>query len=613
MRKEILLNGKHIFFLLALLILNSINLTQDFSINKIEPPNWWSGMMHNSIELLVYGKNLDSVKVSSLSNKIKIEKYSTNYSGKYIFVNLELAGNILPGKYRIIFSKNNQKQKLAFPIFQREEKAENHSGFNEKDVIYLITPDRFANGDTTNDKSINGLPNQFNRNNELARHGGDIAGIISHLDYISDLGATTIWINPLLENNMPISYHGYAATDLYKIDARFGTNELYKKLVNEAHKRNLKIIYDHVSNHVGINHPWVKNPPTKTWFHGTPKKHLRAMHDKMAPFDIHSDSVVVRHLREGWFVDGMPDLNQNDEHLANYLIQNLIWWIEYAGIDGIREDTYAYVNQDFYSKMIRELKKEYPNISLVGEVWSGEPEFLAPYLKGNKFGNKNAELNIVTDFAFRDAIVEFLSRGNPNHLYNMFCKDFIYAPENKHLIFIDNHDTVRPLFIANGNVQKVITAFAVLLTSRGIPQILYGDEIGMKGGKSDGKIRSDFPGGWKTDKRNAFSEKGRTEIENKIFHSLQKLISLRKNHSAFSFGKFIHFPPSNNIYFYIRKNKAETILIVINGNNRNVKPNFELAKKYLRNKNVSDLFTGSNVDINSLEIAPYGFRILRIR
>ena len=570
-------------------------------------------MKHNKIELLVYGENLSSVSVQS-EEPLKVIECEPNFSGKYLFVNLEIKRNATPGNYKLFFIKEKDTVKINFPIFEREFPAESHAGFSEEDIIYLIMPDRFANGDTTNDGAVGKLPNQLNRKSGLTRHGGDIKGIAEHLDYIAGLGATAIWITPLLENNMPISYHGYAATDLYKIDARFGSNDDYKNLIAEAHKRKIKIIYDHVSNHVGINHPWVENPPERDWFHGTPENHLNALHEKMSPFDVHADSLVIKRLREGWFVNEMPDLNQKNPHLKKYLIQNAIWWIEYAGIDGIREDTYAYVDQDFLSEFISVIKTEYPKFNIVGEVWTGEPEFLSQYMKGNKYGEKNAQLNIVTDFAVRDALATFLQSGKLYPLYNVICKDFLYAPENKQLVFIDNHDLVRPAFLANGNTEKIKTAFTAMFTLRGIPQILYGDEIGLYGGKEHGEIREDFPGGWKSDKRNAFEKSGRTEKENELFEFVKKLIEIRKNNPALAKGELVHFPPQNNVYFYIRKTEASKYLILLNGNDFSARLDLSIAKNEIKSDAVFyDEFTGEKITADKILLAPFSFKIFEIK
>jgi glycosidase len=584
------------------------------TVSKIEPPNCWAGMKHNALQLLVYGENLNATKVLSENEQFYVNDFAPAFSGKYLFVNVTLAENIKPGEYSLLFITNADSQRVSFPVLKRENEPTAHVGFNKSDVIYLITPDRFANGDMTNDRNPENALDQYNRGDGLARHGGDIAGIIEHLDYIAELGVSAIWVNPLLENNMPISYHGYAATDLYSIDPRFGSNELYKKFVAKAHEKKLKVIYDHVSNHVGINHPWVKNPPTKTWFHGTPENHLSAMHEKMALFDVHADSNVIKRTLEGWFVNEMPDLNQRDEKLARYLIQNLIWRIEFAGIDGIREDTYAYVDQDFLARLITEVKNEYPNITFVGEVWTGEPEFLAPYLKENKFGNKNAELNIVTDFAFRDALASYLRDGNVYGIYNMFAKDFIYNPKNEQMIFLDNHDTERPVFIAHDDLRKVKSAYVLLFTARGIPQILYGDEIGMKGGKDHGAIRSDFPGGWEEDKRNAFLKEERTKKENEIYEFVKRLILLRKTYPVFPDGKMTHFPPRDKVYSYVRKTDDETFLILISGNEKETAFNLN-AFENLRQKNkaIYDVLENKGLNADTITLPPFGSKILRIK
>ena len=349
-----------------------ISFPQDFSINKIEPPNWWAGMKWNTVQLMVYGENLDDVSVSTSYPRNNVIKTHSVENKNYLFVDIEIPNDLPDGDYELIFRKGNEIVRYNYPILNREMVPEDHNGFSNEDVIYLIFTDRFCDGNPNNN-TIGDSLDEFTSTDLDGRHGGDIEGTISKLDYLSDLGVTALWMTPMLENNMWMSYHGYAATDLYKIDSRLGSNELYKKLVDEAHKHGLKIILDHVSNHVGINHSWIKNLPFDDWFNGTPENHIPAIHDKMAFLDIHGDSTIVKSTTEGWFQNYMPDLNQRNPYLKKYLIQNTLWWIEYSGLDGIREDTYPYNDQKYLAEWAEAILTEYPNFNIVGEIWQGIP------------------------------------------------------------------------------------------------------------------------------------------------------------------------------------------------------------------------------------------------
>ena len=324
--------------------------------------------------------------------------------------------------------------------------------------------------------------------------------MINKLDYLKDLGITSIWSTPLTENNTFRSYHGYAATDFYKIDPRLGTNELYKKFVEEAHKHGLKIILDHVSNHFSDDHVWMKNPPTPNWTNGTKENHLNANHNKMIFTDIHADSSTIKNVERGWFVDSMPDLNQENPFVANYIIQNTIWWIEYSGLDGIREDTYPYNNQKFMARWGKVILNEYPTINIVGEVWTGETDFLAGYQKDTFLPRSfNTYLPAITDFALRDVLIGYLQeRNNLYNIFNVIAKDFLYKYPNNLVTFADNHDLARVMFYAKGNLDKAKIVYTVLLTTRGIPQIFYGSEIGIVGTDDHGKLRASFPADFQT-------------------------------------------------------------------------------------------------------------------
>ncbi|MCX7874875.1 MAG: alpha-amylase family glycosyl hydrolase [Melioribacteraceae bacterium] len=590
--------------------------SQEIEINKIEPGNWWQGMKLNKIQLMIYGKNLKNFKASFDNPKIKIIKTYELENNDYAFVDIEIPKNISPKTYKLKLQTGKKIAEFNFPILKRDTVKNRFQGFNQSDIIYLIMPDRFVNGDFTND-SISGYYDSMQKISHQGRAGGDIQGVINKLDYLKDLGITSIWLTPVAENNTFRSYHGYAATDFYKVDPRFGTNELYKKFVEAAHKKNLKVILDHVANHCSDDHPWIKNLPMKNWFNGTLDNHLEANHNKMVFTDVHSDSSTIKHVEKGWFVRSMPDLNQENIFVQNYIIQNTIWWIEFAGIDGIREDTYPYNNQMFMSKWAKTILNEYPTLNIVGEVWTGEADFLSTYQRNNSFKKPNTFLPSVTDFALRDVLIRFVEgKDNTYNIYNIIAKDFLYTNPFHLVTFVDNHDLPRIMFFAKENIQKAKLAYDILFTTRGIPQIFYGSEIGMVGTDDHGSLRIPFPGGFPNDRRNAFDEKERTEYENDIFNHIKLLIQLRKNYKSLTHGKLIHFPPANDVYFYLRIFNDEKILIMINNKLQNQKVNFSSLKKYITEKNVlTDLRSNKLYKLdgeNKIEIPQLSCLILKI-
>ena len=397
-----------------------------------------------------------------------------------------------------------------------------------------------------------------------------------------------------------MSYHGYAATNLYRIDPRFGSNELYKDLVDKAHKQGLKVVMDHVSNHIGINHPWIKNLPFDDWINGTVENHLPANHNKMTFPDPYSPGESVDLTWNGWFTNYMVDLNQANPFLKKYLIQNTIWWIEYSGIDGIREDTYPYCNQYAMADWNKAILNEYPKFNIVGEIWTGEPAYLATYQQKNKFGvHLDSNLPCVTDFALADAFRDYLSgKKGLAGIFNTLAQDFLYYDPNNLLTFFDNHDISRGLFAANSDVEKYKIALTILLTTRGIPKILYGSEIGIVGDNNHGNIRSPFPGGFEGDARNAFESSGRTEYENDIFEFTQKLFQIRKNHNSLSQGKLIHFYPFENTYVYFRETKDESTMIIVNGNEIDIEVDLNKYSETLAKiQKAKNIFTNEIFDL----------------
>lgn len=539
---------------------------QNFSIDKIEPPNWWVGMKMNNVQLMVYGNQLINISASFSNEKIKVVKVHKTNNPSYAFIDIQIDSELQPGNYALTLTNDNEKISFEYPVLQREG-GKRFQGFDQQDIIYLIMPDRFADGDKSNNK-IPGYFDYMDTIKNQGRAGGDIQGMIDRLDYLKGLGITAIWPTPLVENNTFRSYHGYAATDFYKIDPRLGSNLLYKEFVKLAHDKGIKVILDHVANHFSDDHVWMKNPPTTTWINGTKEKHLGANHSKMVFTDIHGDSTTIKQVEQGWFVDSMPDLNQEDPFVQNYIIQNTIWWIEFAGLDGIREDTYPYNNQKFMSTWAKSILDEFPTINIVGEVWTGEADFLASYQKDTFLPRSfNTNLPALTDFPLRDALINFLVNGNLYGIFNVLAKDFLYNDSSNLVTFADNHDLARVMYFANGNVERAKILYTILFTTRGIPTIFYGSEIGMVGENDHGALRIPFPGGFEKNQRNAFAEAERTVEENDIFYFLKNLINLRKNHSSLKTGKLIHFPVQNNIYVYFRIEKDEAIMIVINANN----------------------------------------------
>jgi len=583
---------KIVFFIL---LLCNILQAQILKVSKVEPPNWWINMKWNKVQLMVYGTSLQDIKAQFDTNEIRINKIYSAEKSRYAFIDIDILPTISAGNYILSISNQNESEKINFSIYDRNSPEGRYQGFDNRDVVYLITPDRFVNGNVEND-NIEGMRDHVDRNDILRRHGGDIQGIIDKLEYIRDMGFTTVWINPLIENDMDISYHGYAATDLYKIDPRFGSNELYRQLVEKAHRLGLKIILDHVSNHVGMYHQWVKEPPFSNWFHGTPDNHLHAYHDKKVLFDIYATELLKEKVKDGWFVKEMPDLNQENSFLKNYLIQNTLWWVESFGIDGIREDTYPYVNQEFLTDWADAIFNEYPDLNIVGEVWIHDPAYLAGFQGYKTLRSANdTRLPSVTDFGLLTAMESVLRRNQSIYnIYNLLGNDFVYTAPEMLLTFVDNHDIMRLWDMVSGDIERYKLALTLLLTTRGIPQIYYGTEIGIIGGDDHGLIRRDFPGGFEADKFNKFTKNDRNSLENEIFDYLKQLLSLRKKYKSLTEGKLTHIPPSDEIYTFFRNTEYEKIMIIINNNDHERIIDLNIYEKYYNTlTSFKDLINGN--------------------
>ncbi|MFA5296757.1 MAG: alpha-amylase family glycosyl hydrolase [Lutibacter sp.] len=569
---------KNLCFLILLILGSSIYAQ---NIDRIEPPNWWIGMENNQLELLIYGKDIAQFTPSVDNKNIQVLDIKKTENNNYLFLNLNLS-KAVSGKININFSKKGKRANFSveYELKERNKDSKIKEGFNSTDVIYLITPDRFANADATNDivKSMN--EKTINRKDDYGRHGGDIKGITSHLDYINQMGFTAIWPTPLLINDMKEgSYHGYAMTDFYQVDPRFGTLNDYVDLSEKAKSKGLKLIMDQVANHIGIEHWWMKDLPTNDWLNYQDdylKNNIVITNHRRTTNQDSYASVKDRNLMsEGWFVSTMPDLNQRNPLLANYLIQNSIWWIETLDLGGIRQDTYPYPNKQFMSDWAGAIMKEYPNFSIVGEEWSTNPLLVGYWQQGakNKDGYQS-NLSSTMDFPMQKAIVEALNEPESwdegfVKMYEGLANDFSYANPNKIVLFPDNHDMDRIFTQLKENVVNTKMALGYLLSLPRIPQIYYGTEILMQNSAKPGDhglIRTDFLGGWSGDKSNAFTGEGLADNQLEMQSFLKKVLNYRKNSEAIHSGKTIHFAPDNGIYILFRIKDDETVVVILNKN-----------------------------------------------
>lgn len=542
-------------------------------IDKVEPPFWWTGMADGHLQLLVKGPNVSSATASVAYEGVKVERVTPAAHADFLFVDLQISRDAQPGTLKIDFTYgDNAKIQHDYELKARTKDEALHQGLDQGDVIYLITPDRFVNGDQAND-TMEGMKEGIGRSLPGGRHGGDLAGVHSKLDYLEDLGVTTLWLNPVLENNMPsYSYHGYAITDYYKVDPRYGSNEVYRELSGALHERGMKLVMDMVFNHCGLEHWWMKEMPFGDWIHDYPD-YVTTNYSIASLSDPHAAESDRRQMEKGWFVPTMPDLNQDNPFMATYLIQNTLWWIEYAGLDGLRIDTYPYNKKEFMALWTLRVRKEYPDLYLVGETWIGHVGQVAYWAdKGPDYSEGyNSHTPAMADFPLYFALnAAFREGGNVAALYDVLSQDFMYYDPSKYKVFADNHDVDRLFHSLGGNVQRFKQALTFLLTTRGVPQLYYGTEILMKGSGDHGVIREDFPGGWKEDQRDAFTQKGRTEQERVAYEFVRRLLNWRKGSEAIAHGNLKHFIPHDNLYVYNRKSENESVLIMINNSNESV-------------------------------------------
>ena len=543
-------------------------------IERVEPPFWYAGMNNAEVQIMFYGKNIAQNEVT-VSNNIIISNILKTENPNYIFVTIDTK-NVLAKDLIFSFSKNKKTVFTKnYSLKQRRANSALRKSFDSSDMIYLIMSDRFANGNPDND-SDNSVTEKANRDLPGGRHGGDIQGIINNLDYLKELGVTAVWPTPLCEDNDEnYSYHTYGQSDVYKIDPRFGTNEDYTRLSAELHQRGMKNIMDYVTNHWGLQHWMMKDLPTHDWINHFPE-FTQTHHRRETLNDIYGSKIDAEICSDGWFVKSMPDLNQRNPLVLNYLIQNAIWWIEYADLDGFRVDTYPYNDKDGISKWTKAITNEYPNFNIVGEAWLNSQAKIAYWQKDSKIGalqSFNSNLPSVMDFPLFDIFSTVFDQDKQEwdkgmiNVYLNFTNDFLYANPNNILTFAENHDTNRFNGVYKNDFKKYQMAMTILATVRGIPQLYYGSEIGMDGNKDkngDAAIRKDFPGGWNSDTNNAFTKTGRTAEQQKYFDFTSKLFSWRKSKEAIHRGKMTHYIPENNVYVYFRYNETETVMVIIN-------------------------------------------------
>ena len=594
---------KQLLFLLAILLTLNTNAQ---TLERVEPPNWWAGMKSTDLQLLVYGENISTTDVEITDPSVKVVSATKVENPNYLFVDLRLAENIQPGSFEISFKKDGKLvQSYNYELWDRKDGSAERQGFNTSDVICLITPDRFVNGDPKNDE-IEGMKEGLDRSYNYGRHGGDLQGIINSLDYLQGLGFTAVWLNPVLENDMPdASYHGYACTDFYKVDERYGGNEKYLELKEELDKRGMKLIMDLIFNHCGSEHWWMHDMPMDDWINNYPDYSI-TNHRRTVNQDPHASVADRKAMVEGWFVPTMPDMNQKNPFLSKYLIQNSIWWVEYVGLEGIRQDTWPYPDKDMMTVWTRDLLEEYPNFNIVGEEWSVNPAIVSYWQKGkNNADGYECYVPSMMDFPLQSAAVEGLRNeeswgGGLIQIYEAISNDFQYPDPDLLTIFPDNHDMSRFYVQVGEDINLLKMGLAFFLTIRGIPQLYYGTEVLMRhDGGEHGDIRADFPGGWEGDKVNAFTGEGLSEEAKDMQKYVAKIQNWRKDAKVIHHGKLMHFVPEDATYTYFRYTDDEAVMVILNKNEeekvidtnrfKEVISDYKSGKEIISGTNISDI------------------------
>ena len=597
-------------------------------VDRIEPTNWYVGLKDPSVQLMIYGEGIRDAEVTIDYAGVTIDSLVRLDSPNYLLVYLNTRG-AQPGTMEMTFKQGRSKKKVKYDLLTREMSGDKRKGFTNADVLYMLMPDRFADGNPSNNQIAGMEAYKNDRTKPSLRHGGDIEGIRQHLDYFTQLGVTALWFTPVLENNSPDShngnvstYHGYATTNYYQVDPRFGTNEEYRRLCDEAHSRGLKVVMDMIFNHCGDYHPWLKDMPSHDWFNQPDYKnnYLQTSYKLTPVMDPYASEIDLKETVEGWFVPSMPDLNHHNVHVMNYLIQNSIWWIETAGIDGIRMDTYPYAYADAMARWMKRINSEYPNFNVVGETWVEHPAYTAAWQKGNKMGKPESYLPTVMDFSFYEKVdsakqeeTDGWWRGY-NRVYNSLCHDYLYPNPSSVMAFIENHDTDR--FLGNGqDVPALKQALALLLTIKRIPQLYYGTEVLMNGTKeiTDGNVRKDFPGGFPGDAKNAFTPQGRTPEQNEMFNWLSALLHWRQGNKLITDGKMTQFIPYDGIYVIARTHQGKHAVTIINGTTHQRQMKLDRYNEIFEGATVArDIPTGKTVNLagGAISLPPRGTLVL---
>ena len=587
-------------------------------ITKVEPPNWWLRLTPELVVLLS-GRHLEATAVSCNLADLVVQRTQATAGGDYLFVWLKLGAELKSGTAVCRITTPTGTVAFELPLARREQTIHKFQGLTTADVMYLIMPDRFANGEPSNDEPPE-EPGSHDRSKARAYHGGDLRGIREHLDYLKDLGVTTLWLTPIVRNGGTEDYHGYGAVDLYAVEPHLGTLRDYQMLVAAAHQQRMKIVFDIVPNHVGPKHPWAAKPPLPDWFHGTVQHHLNSSapvsgtfygepenqgHDMFeALVDPHAPPRLRRNLTEGWFVDLLPDMNTENPVVAQYLLQNAIWWTEASGLDGFRVDTFPYVSREFWARWHAGLRRIYPRLTTIGEVFHPDASVTSFFAGGQKrYDGIDTGVTTLFDYPMYFALRDVLLGGAPSgHIAEVLRHDSLYPQPDELVTFFGNHDVARFASAKGSSAARLKMAFALTLTLRGIPQLYYGDEIGMTGG-GDPDNRRDFPGGWREDSKNAFSETGRAREQQEIFSYAQRLLHLRRDHPALNGGRLWHLFSDEASYVFLRETEEERVMVVFDNSAQQRELRFTLADTPAQNTvRVSRLFGDASADLNGREV-----------
>lgn len=601
--------GKLKYVLLASLILATFCFKTKAQNLKVEPPFWYANMPTEKLQLMIYGEGIGHYTADVQHEGITMVKQLSGDSPNYKFIYMEISPDVAASNFEVSLTNGEETKTINYELKARVKELKRNQGFSSEDVIYLLMPDRFANGNPNND-TVEGMLEPARREHPSGRHGGDIKGVTDHLDYIKNLGMTAVWLTPVFENDQTPeykAYHGYAATDMYKIDRRFGTNDEFVGFVKTTHDKGMKVIMDMIHNHIGDQHWWMKDLPFKNWVHDQSVYGNTSYRATVA-----SDPYASKHdtdrLIKGWFVNEMPDLDQRNEQLADYLIQNTLWWIEYSGIDGIRMDTYVYPYKEYMARWAKEVLEAYPDFNIVGESWV-ETVAHESYWQQDKPGENDgydSKLPSVTDFQIHFAVRDAFNQGfgwdsGLMKIYYALSQDRLYSDPMKNVIFLDNHDISRIYSTLGEKPENLKMAYAFLLTTRGIPQVYYGTELAFKAGPGswgDGAKRAEMPGGWQGDARSVFTKEGRTAEENAMHEYVTKLTNWRKTSDAVKHGKLVHFVPDNNVYVYFRYTDRERVMVIMNMNDSEVTISREKHIEMLRGFTFGmGVISGKNYDL----------------